>query len=227
MAGGVSTIAGLGGGSLLILGLSALWDPYSALAATSPALAMGNFHRASLFRRDVDWAVVRALVTGGVPGSLVGGWVAVHLPPRLLVGMMAAACLLAVARAGGRSEWRPPRAAFLPVGFVVGVVTAGAGGAGLLLAPLLLASGLKGTAYVGTGACVAVSLHLGRLVAYGAAGVVTGPLMAWALAIGVCITLGNLVGARVRKRLSPRASAAVELGAVLTAALFTVGALIG
>ena len=53
LAGALTTVAGLGGGMLLIYALAALGDPHVALAATAPALLVGNLHRLA---RDVSQA---------------------------------------------------------------------------------------------------------------------------------------------------------------------------
>ena len=46
LAGILTTLAGLGGGMLLVLALSLTSSPVTELAATAPALSLGNLHRA-------------------------------------------------------------------------------------------------------------------------------------------------------------------------------------
>src|SRR5688500_8849129 len=98
-AGALTTVAGLGGGLLLLLVLSLVWDAHTALAVTAPALLIGNFHRAWMFRSKIDRRVARAFVTGAFPGALVGALFAIAVPEPVLHAMMLAMTLLAIARA--------------------------------------------------------------------------------------------------------------------------------
>ena len=84
LAGGLTTVAGMGGGVMLVLALSLVASPVEALAITSPALLVGNLHRVAVGRRAIDRAVARPFVLGALPGSLLGGLVAVAVPPALL-----------------------------------------------------------------------------------------------------------------------------------------------
>ena len=82
-AGLLTTVAGLGGGILMLLAVSLATDPKVALVATAPALLAGNLHRAFLFRGDVDRRVARAFALGAFPGSVLGGALlfSAHAPP--------------------------------------------------------------------------------------------------------------------------------------------------
>jgi hypothetical protein len=53
LAGVLTTVAGMGGGMMLVVVLSLVWDPRVALASTAPALLVGNAHRAYLYRAQV------------------------------------------------------------------------------------------------------------------------------------------------------------------------------
>ena len=84
----------LGGGMLAILVLSLLYDPKVALTVTAPALLVGNAHRLYLNRRVVNWAIARRIIVGALPGSIVGGLVAMRLPVWVLNGMLQVANMI-------------------------------------------------------------------------------------------------------------------------------------
>lgn len=218
VAGLVTTVAGMGGGLLLLLVLAALTDPMHALTVTAPALLLGNLHRAWLYRSALSRRVAGALVLGALPGALVGGALALALPDTVLRWTMGLVALLAVARAAGLAQARPPAVATAPAGFVTGLITATSGGAGVLVGPLLLAQGLTGAAYVGTMASGAVAMHAGRLLAYGAGGAVGPGVLLQGLALAGLIVVGNLAGDRVRRRLGPRVQGLVQVAVLLTTA---------
>ncbi len=219
MAGALTTVAGLGGGMLLLLALAALRGPQEALAVTAPALLVGNLHRALLLRRAVRLPVALPLLVATLPGSLVGGLLLPVLPGSWVHGLMAAMTALAVARSLGGWGWTPPRAALGPAGFGIGALAATSGGAGLLLGPLLLTTGLTGEAYVGTAAAVAVTMHLGRVVAYGAGGLLGHDTLAASGQLAVALLVGNALGQRVRGCIPAEIGGRVELGALVLSAL--------
>ena len=72
LAGILTTVAGLGGGMVLMLALSLLTSPTVALAATAPALLAGNLHRSVMFRGQVDRRVATSFAAGAFPGALPG-----------------------------------------------------------------------------------------------------------------------------------------------------------
>ena len=98
-------------------------------------------------------------------------------------------------------SWKPRPALLLPAGAGIGVLTGTSGGAGVLVAPLLLSTGLSGQAYVATAALCAVAMHTGRVLAYGAGGLVTEETLIRTGILTAALLLGNLVGKRLRTRL--------------------------
>src|SRR5688572_1452872 len=52
-AGFLTTVAGMGGGLLLVTALAVVWGPHVALPVTSLALLVGNLHRLALYRRHL------------------------------------------------------------------------------------------------------------------------------------------------------------------------------
>lgn len=206
LAGALTTIAGMGGGLLLLIALSLLWDPATALACTTPALLVGNLHRVLLLRRVVGWPIARRFAAGALPGGVAGALFAASVPPAVVAAFMVVTTLLAVLRAllVPRLAVRPSWMA--PAGFGIGVLTATAGGAGVLASPLLLSAGLAGEAYVGTSAACAVVLHVARIVGYGASGLFAGQTLGHAALLAVAILAGNLIGRSAERvtRLWPR-----------------------
>jgi uncharacterized membrane protein YfcA len=212
-AGALTSLAGQGGGLFLLIACSAIHGPKAALAMTAPALLLGNLHRAWLYRRSVDRPIAWRMTVGGLPGAIIGGLLAGAMPDRafdvVLVGMTA----LAIAKAVGWIRFSVPRGALAPAGFGIGAMTGTAGGAGVLLAPVLLSSGLTGATYVGTSSVVAVVTHLGRVAAYGSAGLFANGgarIVLAALTLALAIFVGNSFAERIRPRISVRVAVRIE-----------------
>jgi uncharacterized membrane protein YfcA len=205
-AGALTSLAGQGGGLFLLVACSALYGPHAALTMTAPALVIGNLHRAWMYRRSIDRPIAVRMTIGGLPGALAGGLLAGALPESVFGFVLVAVTVLAIAKAVGVLRFSVPRAALAPAGFGIGAMTGTAGGAGVLLAPVLLSSGLTGAAYVGTSSLVAVVTHLGRMAAYGTVGFFSGPeagsTVGSAATLALAIFGGNAVVERMRSRIS-------------------------
>jgi uncharacterized membrane protein YfcA len=225
-AGVLTTVAGLGGGMLLLLTLALVWDPARALACTAPALLVGNLHRVWMFRDALDRQRLSAFALGAVPGAIVGGLLAASVEAIVVHVVLVATTIFAVLRAVLRWDWRVPTPSLAPAGAVVGALTGTSGGAGLLVAPVLLSTGLTGTAYIATVAGCAVAMHAGRIVGYAAGGLFTAELLALAAVATVAIVAGNLLGKRLRDSLKSLPETAIEHGVLVvcvTLALVGVG----
>ncbi len=217
-AGALTTLAGLGGGMVMTLALSAMWGPQRALATAAPALLIGNFHRVGIYRAHLTKAVW-PFVAGAVPGALVGGWMTVVLPERLLQSLLIGVAALAVVREL-RTRWRRhkgadapsagslPTSVVLPGSFGAGIVTATSGGGGMLLGPLLLMTGHRAERFVAAASCIALTMHIARSFSYGVGGLVHTQTLVDALWLAGSVLVGNLAGKSARRFLSePRATA--------------------
>ena len=210
LAGILTTVAGLGGGMLLVLAVTVLRDPVSALAATTPALMLGNLHRLLLFRRDIVWRIVGPFSVGALPGAIVGALFAVAIPPRFVLGTMTALTVLALLKAWRGWQWRFGARFLMPVGFGIGALTGTAGGAGLLMGPVFLSAGLSGVSYSASTALAASLMHAGRLMGYGSGGLLNRAVLSDACWLACAIFAGNLVGRRLRVALDERGAHVLE-----------------
>lgn len=217
VGGAVSTVAGFGGGMVLLLALALFTSPQAALAITAPALLVSNLHRAWIYRDHIARPVALPFALGAVPGSIAGAYLVAALPAALVHSLMVSMTALALARSVGWLRWTPPPGLVLPAGAGIGFLAATSGGAGLLAAPLLMAAGLTGEAYVATSACGAVAMHVGRVVGYGGAGLLDARTLTLSAALTAALLAGNVLGARVRRWIAPAASSRIELGTLVVA----------
>lgn len=235
LAGALTTLAGLGGGLLLTLALALWWDPQRALAVAAPALLLGNLHRLALYRRHVALALrpVLPFIVGAVPGALMGGFVAVALPELALRLLLVFAVALAVVRElvmrrpalAARMPWlalTPGPRTIVPATFAAGVLTATGGGGALILSSLLLAAGFKHERFVVGASMVAVSMHVARISAYGAGGLVDLAVLRDALLVAAAILLGNLLGRRARLHVNDAQSVRITYGVMTACAMLSV-----
>jgi uncharacterized membrane protein YfcA len=224
MGGALSTVAGLGGGIVLVLSIS-LWlgDPRTALAVTAPALLLGNLHRLWLFRRHLDRKTALVFVAGAAPGAFLGSLLAITLPHWALAWLLLAVSLVATARGLGLFTWTPSARALAPAGFTAGALAA-TSGAGILVSPILLAAGLRAEAFVATSAATAISIHLARIAGFGIGGALRPELFLWSALLGLGLCAGNFGGSKVRARIGEKGTDRLTYGVMaITVALAIAG----
>jgi uncharacterized membrane protein YfcA len=221
VAGILTTVAGMGGGLLLVSVVGLLRGPHEALALTSPALMLSNLHRTWMFRASVDRRVAMLVAAGTVPGALLGGLLLSRLPGLWVTGLMLATTVIALLRARGLVKLRVGRGALFAAGSAIGALAATSGGAGFLIAPLLMSSGLRGQVYVATISCCAVALHLGRILGYGLSGLLRPELLQPTAVLLAGLLIGNVIASRLRSRIPGTLEPKLELAALLITTLFS------
>ncbi len=220
--GSVATVAGLGGG-LLIVGMALWFGPHAALAVTAPALVLGHLHRVWMLRRSLDRSVLLPFVAGVAPVAFVGSLIVAQLDAQVLRWVLVGVLLLAVLDVIGWLELpqskAPTRArgrGWLVLGGAgVGSMMVTGGGAGVLAAPVLRGAGQRGDAMVVTLAGAAVAGHLARTLAYGHSAMLDANGLLGASVLAGALIGGNLLGRRVAPRLDDETRERVLRVAVL------------
>lgn len=213
-AGTLSTVAGMGGGMLLVLSLSLASSPLYAVAHTAPALLLANAHRAFLYRESLDRKVAGAFILGTVPAALVGSLVAVTLPEGVMPWILLGVALVAVGRGLGWIRWEPGPRALTPAGAATGGLAA-VSGAGLV-GPVLFATGLRGDVFIATASASAVAMHLARMIGYGAGGLLRADSVLTVALVTAGLFGGNLAGRWLRERLGEKHTTRIGYATMLT-----------
>jgi uncharacterized protein len=154
--------------------------------------------------------------------SLIGAWHAAPVELGAEGDVPASAVRASAARPSGATPGATPGRAWptshlIAAGTVIGAIGAGAGGAGVLVSPILLSTGLRRDAYVATVASCAIVLNGARVLGYGLGGLYHAPMLLSILFISIALVAGNLIGKRMRQHISPVVLDRVELGAPVVA----------
>ena len=221
LGGALTTVTGVGGGMVALALLGLLMPPATALALSAAALTVGNAHRAALYARAIDRRLALRFGAGLAGGALAGALVVTALPPLVVRLAVVAIAALAVARALGWYTWTPSPRLLTGTGAMVGAVGASAGGAGVLVSPVLQAAGVRGDGYVATVAACALILNGARAAGYALGGLYDGAMVPALIALATALVVGNLVGHRLRRHLAARWRDRLEVGAPLVAIAVT------
>ena len=221
----LSAVAGFGGGVLLLPVFTALFGLRAAVPVLTLAQLSSNGSRVWLNRHDLRWPIIGRFALGAVPFALAGGLLLAAAPLAPLKRLLGVFLLVVVAwRRLNPHPRKPSTRAFVGVGAASGLGSALLGSVGPLTAPFFLAYGLVRDAYIGTEAACALTMHLTKLIAYGA-GSLLNPQV---LLLGIALTPATLAGAWAGKRTVNRISdrlfvRLVEVGLVAAGLLFLVG----
>lgn len=221
LAGALTTVAGMGGGLLMLALVSLLFGPMEALVWTAPGLLLGNAHRLWLFRQQAPWRLLRPVIGGLIPVALLGAWLAGRVPTPLLGVLLLVAVALSLAKGVGWLRWQPPASWGLGIGALGGVFGAVGSGSGAIVGPFFVARGLTGPRYVAALAALGVSLHATRWAGYALSGSVEGLGPGLVLAVGVW--LGNLAGRALGARLQSHSLGRLQVVALCGSGLLAAG----
>jgi uncharacterized membrane protein YfcA len=201
----LAAVTGFGGAAVLLPVLVIVFGVRDAVPILTVAQLIGNGSRVWFNRRELDLRVVGWFAAGGVPLALAGGLLFARAPLAALTRLLGAVLILMVIWRRTRSRPpRPPVRSFAAIGAASSFLSALIGSVGPLMAPFFLAYGLVKGAYIGTEALATVVMHVTKLVAYGAASVLTTASVVAGIGLGPIMVAGSATGKRIVDRLPER-----------------------
>jgi uncharacterized membrane protein YfcA len=221
----VSAVAGFGGGVLLLPVFTVLFGLRVAVPMLTLTQLSSNASRVWLNRGAIRWPLVGWFALGAVPFAVAGGLLLAHAPLGPLKRLLGLFLIGVVIWRHRRTQPRKPTdPAFAAVGAASGLGSALLGSVGPLTAPFFLAYGLTRAAYIGTEAASALTMHLAKLGAYGAADLLTTTVLVYGLALTPATIAGAWTGRKLVAVISDRLFVRlVEAGLVVSGLLFLFG----
>jgi uncharacterized membrane protein YfcA len=194
---------GIGGG-MAMLGALAGTVPPSVIIAVHGLVQLGsNVGRTFVQRAHAIWPLVARFAAGSVVGVLIGAFLVVALPERILLGLLGAFILA--------MTWLPkPRIPGLAsTGLVVGgglstIITMFVGATGPFVQALLLPLGLEKRQLIATHAACTTIQHLLKVVAFGALGFAFADWLPLIVAMIVSGFAGTMLGTKLLEKLPER-----------------------
>lgn len=194
---------GIGGGMVMIGGISAAVPPATIVAVHGVVQLGSNLGRAIVQRRHAVWRLVWPFALGSAIGIAIGAWLVVSLPVRVLLGSLGVFILVMV--------WLPKpkipgleKSGVLLGGLISSVLTMFVGATGPFIQSVLLAFKLEKKQLVATQAVAMAIQHGLKVLAFSFVGFsfwAWGPLLAAMVGAGF---LGTLLGTALLERLPER-----------------------
>jgi len=219
----VSTVAGGGGGMLMIPIIAWVANPKAVAPAISLGTLLSSPLRVWLFWRYVNWKIVRWYLPGAIAGAVLGGYIFANIPPawvKVLAGVFLLSTLLQY-RFGERERSFPMRLwVFLPLGFIVAAISGMIGEAGPVLNPFFLNYGADKETMIATKAVNSFFMQLTKIGSYVAFGAMAHEFWVYGVVIGVAASIASWVGKKLLHKMDSTMFRRVVLAVmVITGAL--------
>lgn len=203
----VSTVAGGGGALLLVPAVSFLLGAAAVAPVVTLTTMLGEPVRVYLFRRSIDWQIVRWYLPGALAGAFAGAWLFTEAEAewlQIVIGLFLISTLWQY-RFGEKEESFPVRLwHFLPAGLVVSFFSGLIGTMGPVLNPLYLNYGVVKEDMIATKSVNSLVMHIAKVGTYTAFGALTGRLFLYGLAAGAAAMSANWLGKRLLGEISDR-----------------------
>jgi len=216
------SVAGFAGGLIL----SVLLAPVIGIKAVVPVIAVSllvsHTSRVWAFRKGFRWPIYRDVMTTAFPCIILGAAIYAYLPVNavaLLLGLFLVGTV-PLRRLMKRYNYQVGKRSLMGVGVPFGVLSGSTVGAGMILAPFMLAVGLAGEALMGTMAAVALTVNVTKAVVFGGFAVLDSGLALAGFLVGLCTVPGNLSGRWIVRNTPIRVHVMVVESVVMAGGLY-------
>ena len=201
----VSTLSG-GGGALILLPIVGF---YLSPSVVAPVVNLGNMigrpARLILFWKDIQWKLVAFFVPSALLGAVVGAFIFVQLESnwiQLLLGMFLISTAFQFRFGKKKTSFSMKMWYFIPLGFVVTLISTLFGATGAVLNPFYLNMGLVKEKLIATKTANSFFAGFAQLGSYTFLGVFHGELWGYGILIGLGAIIGNIFGKRLLSKMS-------------------------
>jgi uncharacterized membrane protein YfcA len=198
----ISGVAGFGGSLLILPVFSHIIGIKKAIPILTIAWMMGNVSRALFGVREIAWRPVLYFSAGAVPAAVVGSRLFVELPTAYILRGVGIFLLVVVVIRHTKFNRAIPLLWMIPVGALVGFLSALIGSAGPIGATAFLSLNLAPTAYVASEAVTAALMHLTKTAIYGQYNLLGADDVYIGFIIGLAMVAGSWTARRFLKQLS-------------------------
>ncbi len=201
-----TALVGFGGGAILMAALLMFMGPAEALPFHGMVQLCGNFTRFYLLWRHIAWHLVWRYALLIAPGGVLGMWVFQGLSERgiqVLIGSSILAMLILRELRFFRGRELPPWG-FIPLGFVVGVLSVTVGVVAMFAGVFMIRKDLSNESINVTLGLFGALGHVVKIVAFGLVGFDFGKAMPSLLVMMPAVVLGTLLGRKLMDYVSER-----------------------
>jgi len=221
----VSSLAGGGSPLILIPTLSLFLSASMIPQVITVGMLFGNGQRVGLYWQGIDWQLTRWYLPGAIVGAIVGAFLFTQLQLEwltVLLGLFLIISIFTYRLAENLTLFQVKAWYFLPAGFIYAFLSGLIGSTGPLLNPFYLHYGLEKGEMIGTKSAHVLVVHIVKIIAYSAFGVISSPIIAYGLLIGMGALPGNWLGQKVLEKMEDKQFRQIAIAFVLISGIMLV-----
>lgn len=220
-----SSLAGGGSPLILIPTLSLFLSASMIPQVITVGMLFGNGQRVGLYWQGIDWQLTRWYLPGAIVGAIVGAFLFTQLQLEwltVLLGLFLITSIFTYRLAENLTLFQVKAWYFLPAGFIYAFLSGLIGSTGPLLNPFYLHYGLEKGEMIGTKSAHVLVVHIVKIIAYSAFGVISSPIIAYGLLIGMGALPGNWLGQKVLEKMEDKQFRQIAIAFVLISGIMLV-----
>lgn len=166
---------------------------------------IGRPVRLYLFWKDIQWDIVRFYVPSAIIGAIVGGLIFIQLNAdwiQTLLGIFLISTVFQYRFGKKKTSFKMKKQYFIPLGFLVSLISTLFGATGAILNPFYLNMGLVKEKMIATKTANSFLGGIAQLGSYAFLGALHGDLWWYGLIIGIGATVGNIFGKKLLSKVS-------------------------
>ncbi|HEY4191527.1 MAG TPA: sulfite exporter TauE/SafE family protein [Mesorhizobium sp.] len=206
LAAAVGGLSGFGSGLIMSVAMAPLVGVKAVVPLISVAMIFTNAARIWVYRASFNPRIAVILLATSIPASVLGAIVYVNLDARLVSIVFGFVLVLSMPvnhflrrRRLSLTPWT-----LAPLGLIFGFLSSNIIGAGMIIPPILIGSGLLGPAVIASDAAIAVGTSVFKVMTFGAMDALTPPLALYGVVMGLCTIPGTWASAWLMARTSLR-----------------------
>lgn len=201
----ISTVSGGGGALILVPLLNWLLGVNNTAPVINLGTLIGRPSRLILFWKNIDWNVCAYYIPSAIAGALLGSFLFANINIgwlQIFVGLFLISTVFQYrfgkkARSFTMKLWY-----FIPLGFIISILSTLIGGMGPVLNPFYLNLGLDKEDLIGTKTANSFFMGLSQIGSYAVFGLLVYPYWVYGITLGLGATIGNIIGKRFLKKMS-------------------------
>lgn len=201
----ISSLAGGGSPFIIIPMVNFLLEPQAIPPVVTTGMLLGNFQRAFVLWRDIDWQLTWWYLPGAVSGAILGAFVFTQTELQwlqVLLGLFLVSSVFSFGFGKKEQSFQVKGWFFLPAGFVYAFLSGLIGSIGPVLNPFYLNYGLVKEKMIATKSAHVLVVHVAKIVTYAAFGALSLPYLGYGLIIGIAAVPGNWLGQQALQKIS-------------------------
>jgi uncharacterized protein len=201
----VSTVGGGGGALILVPVVSFLVGVTAVAPVVTLTTMIAEPTRIYLFRKSIEWTIVRWYLPGAIVGATAGAWLFAHAEVawlQIFVGLFLTSTVWQYRFGRRERSFRVRLWHFLPTGLGVSFVSGLIGTMGPVLNPMYLNYGVVKERMIATKSLNSFVMHIAKIGTYTAFDALTGRLFLFGLAAGLGAMSANWLGKRLLGEMS-------------------------